>query len=73
MTTMSSEHLNKNAGEVRRSLRSGTEVTLTFRGKPFGRVVAPERIVQLETQLDLLRGLLARHGIADPTGGVSTD
>lgn len=67
MTTMTSEHLSKNAGEVRRSLRHGTEVTLTFRGKPFGRVVAPERIDQLEAENDRLRRLLAEHGLADET------
>lgn len=65
MTTMTSEHLSDNPGKVRRSLRNGTEVTLTFRGKPFGRVVAPERIAQLETELDRLRKLLADHGLSD--------
>jgi antitoxin (DNA-binding transcriptional repressor) of toxin-antitoxin stability system len=65
MTTMTSERLSKNAGDVRRALRNGTEVTLTFRGKPFGRVVAPERIDQLEAEVDRLRKLLADNGLTD--------
>jgi antitoxin (DNA-binding transcriptional repressor) of toxin-antitoxin stability system len=65
MTTISSECLSDNPGAVRRSLRNGTEVTLTFRGKPFGRVVAPERIDQLEAELDRLRKLVSEHGLAE--------
>lgn len=65
MTTISSERLSDNPGEVRRSLRNGTEVTLTFRGKPFGRVVAPERIGQLEAELERLRKLVSKHGLAE--------
>jgi antitoxin (DNA-binding transcriptional repressor) of toxin-antitoxin stability system len=65
MTTISSEHLSDNPGEVRRSLRNGTEVTLTFRGKPFGRVVAPERLDQLEAELERLRNLVSEHGLAE--------
>lgn len=68
MTTMTSERLSKNAGEVRRSLRSGTEVTLTFRGKPFARVVPPERIDQLEAELSRLRMKLAELGLTDQAG-----
>lgn len=66
MTTMTSEHLSDNPGEVRRSLRNGTEVVLTFRGRPFGHVVAPERIAQLEAleaEVERLRQLVSEYGI----------
>ena len=69
MTTITSEYLSDNPGALRKSLRSGSEVTLTFRGKPFGRVVAPERINRLEAELEELRQLVAEHGIAPQDRG----
>jgi antitoxin (DNA-binding transcriptional repressor) of toxin-antitoxin stability system len=65
MTTMTSERLSKKTGEIRRALREGAEIVLTFRGTPFGRVVPSGRIDQLEAELDRLRKLVAEYGLTD--------
>lgn len=65
MTTITSERLSDNPGAVRQAIRNGSEVTLTFRGKPFGRVVAFERLDQIEAELNRLRELVAEHGLAE--------
>ena len=60
-TRMTSESLQRNAGMVRRVIRSGGEIELTFRSKPYGRIVPHEQLEAERAELIQLRAELARY------------
>ncbi len=60
-TSMTSENLQRNAGMVRRVIRSGGEIELTFRSKPYGRIVPHDQLEAERAELARLRAELAQY------------
>lgn len=60
-TSMTSEGLQRNAGMVRRVLRDGGEIELTFHSRPYGRIVSHEQLEAERAELAQLRAELARY------------
>ncbi|RJQ74179.1 hypothetical protein D5S17_23195 [Pseudonocardiaceae bacterium YIM PH 21723] len=58
MTTMTAENLTRSPAQVRRALKDGDEVLLTFHGKPYARVLPFDRAEQERAEMERLRALV---------------
>lgn len=48
MTSMTSEYAGKHIAKIRQIVASGSEVVLTFHGKPYAHVITPEERAELD-------------------------
>lgn len=59
MTTISTHQLKQQAGVLRRTMRDGNELAITFHSKLIGVLVPHDRLEQERAELELLRTRVA--------------
>lgn len=67
--TMTSEGLQRHAGQVRRVLQSGGEIQLTYHSKPYGRIVLHDQLEAERAELARLRAEVERYRQQEASGG----
>lgn len=58
MTTLTARDIARRAGDVRKALKRGEHVHVTFHSKPWARIVPEQYIGELESELARLRAQL---------------
>lgn len=64
-TSVTVKNLREEVGIIRRAMREGDELAVTFHSKPLARIVPDERWEQTQAELARLRQLVAEHGLDD--------
>lgn len=61
MTTMSTTGVHASPGEIRRVIREGGEIDLTWHGRPYARIVPLELLAAERAELARLRSQLEEY------------
>jgi len=62
--TLTTRELHHNGGELRRTVKHGGQLVVTFHNKPFARVVPAEHYDELTAELERLRAQIAQQEVA---------